>query len=372
MMGPLTILDKSALQMLSAEEFSVLTRYLGLIVPPVLIDEIVADLKLKPTERTVPENIVKALARKMATAVGAIPVHYARAVAGNLFGVPVPMFGQVPIDDRPNAYLTSDGEGFIYDQVPEQQFWERLASGQFNDQDMLRAEEWRKSTRAINLETIQRMWSEPVKKFFGPIYSGFDLALSVDRYMEQADDSFQELLIKNAAASVGLNEVGQAAVLSRWQDMKYPKFREFAPYAAYVTRLYLGFVIGVSVGFVSTRATNHVDLQYMSYVPFCMAFSSADRFHEIMWPLSVGRNTFVHGADLKADLQARIQDRGRPTDSRGFPPKREGSVINRLWDVYMNPVEPRNEKSTVKTIEDLDPETQARLKKAFEEIDRRT
>ncbi|HTC75557.1 MAG TPA: hypothetical protein VK684_08285 [Edaphobacter sp.] len=53
--GPHLILDKSVLQMLSGDEFSLLTRYFRLVVPPVLIEEIVADLELKPTERTLPD-----------------------------------------------------------------------------------------------------------------------------------------------------------------------------------------------------------------------------------------------------------------------------------------------------------------------------
>jgi hypothetical protein len=376
--GPLTILDKSALQMLNEEEFSFLTRYLSLVVPPVLIDEIVADLKLKPTERTIPENVVKALARKMANAVGAIPVHYAEAVAGNLFGGDVTMFGQVPIGDRPNAYPTYDGEGFIYDQVPEQEFWDRLASGRFSEQDMVRAAEWRRSAKAIDLEAIQRTWAGPRKQFFGPIHSGFDLALAVDRFMEQDGEGFQENMIRNSAASVGLNELGQKAVIDRWQNLDRPKFREFAPYAAYVTRLYLAFVIGIGAGVVTTRATNYIDLQYLNYVPFCMVFSSADRFHELMWSVSAGRNSFVSGEELKSDLKAR-NDACRNASSSAsaqhsaveYPPKFAGSIINKVWDIYIIPQPPQREESQIRTIDDLDPETQARLRKAFQEIDRR-
>jgi hypothetical protein len=44
--GPHIILDKSVLEMLSGDEFSLLTEYFRLVVPPVLIEEIVADLVL--------------------------------------------------------------------------------------------------------------------------------------------------------------------------------------------------------------------------------------------------------------------------------------------------------------------------------------
>jgi len=56
--GPHVILDKSVLEMLSGDEFSLLTEYFRLVVPPVLTEEIVADLELKPTERRLPDVVV--------------------------------------------------------------------------------------------------------------------------------------------------------------------------------------------------------------------------------------------------------------------------------------------------------------------------
>jgi hypothetical protein len=152
--GPLLILDKSVLQMLSGDEFSLLTEYFRLVVPPVLTEEIIADLELKPTERTIPEVVVGRLASRMAEACGDEPVHYAQAVGQSLLGGDVPMYGSVPIGNRPNAYHTDDGEGFIYDKVPEQQFWQRLAAGQFEPQDKERAQRWRQDISASTSENF--------------------------------------------------------------------------------------------------------------------------------------------------------------------------------------------------------------------------
>ena len=111
--GPHIILDKSVEQLLSGDEFSLLTESFRLVVPPVLTEEIVADLELKPTERRLPDVVVKRLAGKMAEAVGYEPVDYVQAVAGNLMGYDIPMFGQVPIGPRPNAYR-SFGRGRVH------------------------------------------------------------------------------------------------------------------------------------------------------------------------------------------------------------------------------------------------------------------
>jgi hypothetical protein len=92
--GPHIILDKSVLEMLSGDEFSLLTQLFRLVVPPVLIEEIIADLELKPTERRLPDVVVKRLAQRMYDALGYEPVDYAQAIAGNLMGHDIPMFGQ--------------------------------------------------------------------------------------------------------------------------------------------------------------------------------------------------------------------------------------------------------------------------------------
>jgi hypothetical protein len=374
--GPHLILDKSVLQMLSGDEFSLLTRYFRLVVPPVLIEEIVADLELKPTERTLPDEVVKRLAKRMRKALGYEPVDYVQAVAGNLLGAVIPMFGQVPIGPRPNAYRTANGEGFIYDRKPEQEFWERLAAGVFEASDAARAREWRKKIAQIDLQTFHRTLASSARQAFGPVSSCHDILLIVDRHMEIADVDVQRTLISECAAFVGLSEDGQSALLRRWEGLHRPKFRDFAPYAASVTRLNLAFAIGVSTGVVTTRSTNAIDLEYLFYAPFTMVFASADRFHETMWPAAAGRNTFVQGAELKADLRERHRRQMEGQKVRGVgihPPRFDDSVITKVFDIYMRSEKPaeRQPERSPRTVDELEPEIQEHLKKVWEEIDKR-
>jgi hypothetical protein len=375
--GPHIILDKSVLEMLSGDEFSLLTEYFRLVVPPVLIEEIVADLELKPTERRLPEAIVKRLAERMREALGYQPGDYLRAVGGNLLGQSIAMFGQVPIiGPRPNAYRTSDGAGFIYDRVPEQHFWERLAAGQFAPLDVARAREWRTGISRIDLQKLHRDLVTSAKQAFGPVSSCHDVLLIVDRHMEKDDPAVQWELIKECAAFIGLDDAGQNAALNRWNRLDRPKFRDFAPYAAYVSRLHATFAIGVSTGIVTTRATNAIDLQYLCYAPFAHVFSSGDNFHETMWPAAAGRNTFVHGVELKADLRDRLQRRAAGQGvkrRRSHPPRSDDSVITKVFDIYMPEEKPedRERERSPQTVDELDPQIRERLKKAWAEIDRR-
>ena len=215
-----------------------------------------------------------------------------------------------------------------------------------------------------------------MKETFGLVTSCHDVLLIVDRHMENTDANVQRTLIRECAVFVGLNEDGQRAVLRRWEGLHRPKFRDFAPYAAYVARLNLTFAIGVSSGVVTTRATNVIDLEYLFYAPFTMVFTSADRFHEAMWPAASGRNTFVHGGDLKADLRDRHQRRatGQDVAQRGIHPTRfDSSVITKVFDIYMRADEPtdRPPERSPRTVDELEPEIQERLKKVWEEIDKR-
>ena len=215
--GPLIILDKSVLQMLRADEFSLLTDHFRLVVPPVLIEEIVADLELKATDRTVPEEVVRRLASRMAEARGYESVHYQHALGGSLLGGYVPMCGPVPIGNRSNAFHTGDGEGLIYDKVPEQEFWERLATGRFEAQDKERARRWRRDVSQIDLEKLQRDLSGQSRQAFGKVTSCDDIVRIVDRRMENGDATVQLVLMTEAALMAGFDQSGQRTVLRQWE-----------------------------------------------------------------------------------------------------------------------------------------------------------
>lgn len=55
------------------------------------------------------------------------------------------------------------------------------------------------------------------------------------------------------------------------------------------------------------------------------------------------------------------------------PPRFDGSVITKVFDIYMRAEEPadRPRERSPRTVDELDPETRERLKKVWEEIDKR-
>ena len=62
-MGPPLMLDKSSLQTLSHDEMDILRRYFSLVVPPVILVEILGDLKKESTKAKEPS--VMSLTRRI-------------------------------------------------------------------------------------------------------------------------------------------------------------------------------------------------------------------------------------------------------------------------------------------------------------------
>src|SRR5258707_9764483 len=105
--------DKSFLQMLNPAEVSELSMYFRFVGTPLLIREIISDLKKERKDQRLPQGVVSALASKMSRAHGMQPANFRKLAIANLCAFfDVPMIGQVPIDTTaPNAFVTDGGKG---------------------------------------------------------------------------------------------------------------------------------------------------------------------------------------------------------------------------------------------------------------------
>lgn len=380
--------DKSFLQMLNADEVSELSMYFKFVGTPLLIREIISDLKKKPTERSLPEQVVSALASKMGKAHGLQPANFRKLVIANLCCVfDVPMIGQVPVDSSaPNVFVTEDGKGTIYDSTLEQEMWQRWEHGDFTTDDAASAAAWRAGVQSINLHAVGKQWKEFARERFGSASNLPQLIALVDAMLNERDSKTQFKLL--VMLMVFLDASVPAA---RWATMLFnaglmTRVKDLAPYAASVLRLYLTFIGGLGRGFIGPRPSHYVDLQYLFYAPFCMVFVSSDKFHREMWPATSGENTFIWGPDLKKELQQRIEGRSRMTDEERqaqrfpfFPAEFQGSVIHEAWRKYIvvpmgdfQPVKPfqaPTSRNEAKTIDDLEPEIRERIMEAGRILD---
>jgi len=383
MIGPLVIFDKSFLQMLNAEEvfeFSLLFNPVG---TPLLVREIIADLRKDPSSsKRLPIDVVRELARKMSQTHGVQPADFRKLTIANLWGSDIPMFGQVPVDPAaPNVNVSSDGKILLYDSVPEQHMWDRWAAGEFSTEDDEVASAWRRGLAKVDLRAVGDRWKTFSQERLGDASNMADLIVKVDAILSGPKIEDQLEFLGIVLAFVRAPEDAKALAYKLRLEERYTRIRDFAPYANSVLKLYLCFIGGLARGFLGPRPSHYVDLQYLFYAPFCMVFVSGDKFHRELWPATAGINTFIWGADLKRDLAMRVaikkqmteeQLRAHGTKHRFYPIEIEGSITNELWRRYMRPEEevliPRQE---AQTIDELEPEIRDTIKRAMRDFDAR-
>jgi hypothetical protein len=394
-MGPLLMFDKSFLQMLNADEVSELSLYFKFVGTPLLIREVISDLKKSPQSRSLPEQLVSALASKMWKAHGLQPANFRKLVIANLCCIfDVPMFGQVPVDpDAPNVFVAEGGKGVIYDSTLEQEMWQRWENGDFSTDDAQSAAVWRAGVQSINLHAVGKQWKDFAKAHFGAASNLPQLIALVNAMLNDFDKKVQFRLLVMLMAFLDVS-----IPTARWATMIFdaglmPRVKDLCPYAASVLRLYLTFIGGLGRGFIGPRPSHYVDLQYLFYAPFCMVFVSSDKFHRDMWPATSGENTFIWGPDLKKELQQRIEMRSKMTEQEkheqrfpSFPKELQDSPIHSVWQQCIvlpmgdfQPTRPdritptaNTEKPSAKKpklIDDLDPVDRDRIKNAWRILD---
>lgn len=345
-MGPIIILDKSALQALAREEILFLMKHYSVNVPPILLIEILADLKKGGKEGLSPEQ-VQVLSKKLTTVDPYFNVHYKAACLGSLLGNEVPMTGQVLMAGG-QTLRTEDGKPFLFfDDEPENEVLRRWEAGAFSDGEKLLADRWRSATRSLDLEGLK-------KKFRGIIQRPAalktieDLKSYVDAWVRTPD--LQMAFIEDLLDELEPRQEFRDAVLARWLKAKMPTFEVFAPYAFYCFKVGALFRLGVLFDLLSTKATNRLDLEYLFYVPFSMVFCSGDKFHISLWPHVLREDqTFVERDVLKSDLKnianhwSRLTDEERRQfsyDYGSYPPPNEDSATYRIWKKHMRPWTP--------------------------------
>ena len=92
-------------------------------------------------------------------------------------------------------------------------------------------------------------------------------------------------------------------MLDRWNHSGNSPIFGFAPYTAHVLSVDLFFCNGLGADLIGReRPTNKIDIAYLYYLPFCMAFTSRDKLHGRTAPLFLAAGqVFIHGDELKAD-----------------------------------------------------------------------
>ncbi len=382
-MGPLIILDKSALQALSQSEIHFLFKHYYVVIPPVLVIEIVADLKKQSSDKdSLLKQQVSILANKLGPLDSCISVSYQNACLASLFGQPVPMNGRVPVAGGETLH-TKGGQKFdFFDESPVMKTIQRWQAGIFSELDESLAEKWRRLSREVDLEACKKTVREllPGKPTVKSIQ---ELTSTIDHLLHSSDahQTDQMALLSIIMDLINAPQLLRNAIFQRWLNQSLPLLGDFAPYAYFCLRTYLLFHLALICGLVGTKRTNIIDLEYLFYAPFCMAFCSGDKFHAALTP-AVLRNdqTFVPRDDLKKDLNRLVtewdslseeQRTKRACDYGSYPPPNPDSVTHQLWVKHGGPWQPGSGNRALNMTEEESKKLMEQLRPFMEAIDQR-
>jgi hypothetical protein len=347
--GPRIITDKSFIQTLNGDIIDEMTLYFTTTSLPALISEIIADLKL-PAKKDgrIAEVIVQQLAAKMGGAHGAQPPPLRSLVVGSLHGRNSQMNGYtLPVmNGTPGVASNASGSQLVVSQIPQQEMWARWKAGDFSTDDDAAATAWREAIAATDLEAERDRW-KPFAGQLGNPNSLESVVEAIDGVMGDPSRKVQADFI-NVALTAVRGDMRDKTSASNY-FIALPKgvlLRDYAPFAAHVARLYLCFAVGLARGFIGTRPSNTIDLQYLLYAPFARVVVSNDKLFRSLWNAGAvtSKGEFVWGDDFKADLKAR-NDRRRAmtfdewTAHRAlhgqWPETIEGSIVTGLWERHV-------------------------------------
>ena len=346
-MGPTIILDKSCIQSLSGQEIEFLYRYYTLNIPPILISEILGDL-MKPDKLGAlsGDEVIK-LSNKLFQTNSAVSAHYRLLIINSLMGQSVKMDGRPHVQGKP--VQEPDGKrGFLMEESIEEKAIHRWRKGLFSEAEAILSERWRESTKQVNLNQLKETYR--IVEIHIPETDTFpQLVNNIDKLLLNPTPKFQSQLLTKLLHEFLIDQDDASKIFHRWEQGSFSSLKDFAPYAFYCFRVTLAFYLGLIRNFVTPRATNRLDLEYVYYLPFSFAFSSCDNFHQTFIPAFLHEDqSFVSGSILKDDLHKIVdqyhslnpeqQSEWLKKNGRR-PPDQEESITFKLWQKYIKPKE---------------------------------
>lgn len=320
------------------------------------------------------------LAKKISGLDTYVNADFRSACVASLLGESFPMDGRVLLPGG-NTLRTKDGRSFVFfDEHPIMREIQRWQDGIFTETDEILAEEWRRVSRGIDLEAFKQQFSDLLKVVKGaPTLK--DLAALVDAQLSNGAPAVQELLMRGILELMGTPQPLKTLVFNRWLKERLPPLREFAPYAHFCLRTYLIFYLATMFEVVTPRRTNVVDLEYLFYLPFCVVFSSGDKFHAALHPALLREDqAFAPREELKADLKwlaeeweslTDEQKKERAYDYGSHPPRNPDSITYRVWERNMAPWKPGSGNRAIKMTKEEEKELLEHLQPFYEAIDER-
>ncbi|MBI2604657.1 MAG: hypothetical protein HYW49_01125 [Deltaproteobacteria bacterium] len=344
-MGPITLVDKCAIQALHSTEVFYLDRYYSLVISPILLRELLSTLAKEPEKDKDWEKTLSILANKVDTINSYVPPNALMMARANLLGGDVPMTGQIPLAGGKTVRSRDGTYGVIFEEQPEKAILRDWKQGHFSEANRKAAQVIREMDHAVDLSKLQKQIEEQLKNF--PKFDKLPELIKWldDTYFAQAS---QEFHLRTCALGL-LNQDDTEELIGRWKSRGAPLFAEFCPYAAYFYRCNTIYFVGLGKGLIRTskKANTHLDMQYIYYLPFCMTFTSSDKFLLEFAKFFVRPNqVIIPGDELKKDLKqakefflnlTEEQKKIHGDEFGSYPPEEGAPLTSSIWNKLMAP-----------------------------------
>jgi hypothetical protein len=342
-MGPLIIFDKSALQALSVDESCWLDRFFISNITPLFYVETLADLEKPQKGKRTAAEIVGEIAYKTPVESTVPNTFHESLVLQDLLGNAVPMNQQAVLSGG-QTKRDEDGNLIIhFREFPEMAAMQRWQDGKFEEIELEAARGWRNYLKNLNFDSMIEWVGNTISRATRFKSLG-EVKKFADDFVHQQDETAVNFMLQ----FLEVPSLAWPTVIERHRSTGGPPLAEFAPYASYVLRVDIFFYTCLLMNLLSKeRTSNKIDIAYLYYLPFCMAFVSADKLHAKTAPLfsELGQE-FVDGLELKESLSALDEhysqfaeeiERVGIVQYAPYPPKDMDNVVTRLWDKFCTP-----------------------------------
>lgn len=352
-MGPILIFDKSTLESLNPDEAALLDQFFLTNIVPVFFMETLADLEKNVRPGRTPEDVVGNLAYKTPDANSRPNVHHATLIQGELLGAGSIEMRGVPIISGGREVELDGKLGVVHEESPEEQAFQRWQRKEFGDFERSAAKVWRESLSKVDYGSNKDYFQTLFKKNGSPttLQGAKDFAQSL------VDGADQDRVLRWGFRLLGVSHEVRKRAESRWFSQPERLLTKFAPYFHYVLSVEVFISVAIAAGLIPEGEPSHtaLDVAYLYYLPFCMVFTSSDKFHKNTAPLLLKPDQdFVWGPDLKSDLaklDAHYSALPEEVLNRGLysfaskPPADGKFLVSRLWDKHFKTWRERPELS---------------------------
>jgi hypothetical protein len=301
-MGPIVLFDKSFVEMLNVDEAALFDFLYLTNICPMFLTEVLADLEKETSGQRSREKIVADVARKTPSAHSYPNVLHSTICLTELHGRHFPMAGRPVVGGGRPVRLQGE-VGVYYEESPEMKAYSRWQEGKFLEVERDFARHWRAQLATADLTQSAALAREALAIRSEP--RNLAEAMEIARPAVLGDRN-RYRTIKAAYALLGLPAERWPQVLSNWKAVGGPPLAVHAPYTAHCLLVDTFFHVAVAKKLISPdRLSNRVDIAYLYYLPFAMAFVSNDKLHKRVVPLLLRPDqTFIDGEELKVDLEA--------------------------------------------------------------------